>query len=425
MGKAKSRINGALVDIVPGTVQDGDIDSETATAGKVLTADGSGNATWESALGGNIEVGEIDSEASTAGQVIASDGAGGAAWSSDPVLDTVTANAIAAGDASLGINGKAGSAGVGGSVVVAGGIGDGAVDGGVVSLAGGTSGAGATGNGGKVDIDGGAAGSTNGDGGMVDVDGGTGTGTGAGGAISLMGGYSGSGATANGGAVSLLGGLSLATDGDGGDVTITAGEAAGTGTGGDVDILSGASAGATGTAGSVAIDAGPATGGTAGTIEVGVTNASGVSVGKSGGALTLRGTSMTVHEDELNKLDGAPLGAPTFTVGSDTGTEINVAIQLKDGHGDDLAVRGSVFAYLSDDANGDSIAAVPPSGGLAIGTDGLMIPIGATSPAFLLVSESDGDIDIDITEAGGATWYLVIVLPNGLLAVSGAITFAP
>lgn len=117
------------------------------------------------------------------------------------------------------------------------------------------------------------------------------------------------------------------------------------------------------------------------------------------------------------------LGAPAFVVGAEAGDAINVGIQLKDSAGADLAVRGSVFAYLSDDANGDSIAAAAPSGGVAIGADGLAIPLVA-GKAWLLTSEADGDIDLTITEAGVDTWYLVLVMPDGRLAVSGAITFA-
>ena len=114
------------------------------------------------------------------------------------------------------------------------------------------------------------------------------------------------------------------------------------------------------------------------------------------------------------------VGGVEFTVGGgDTGT---VGIQLVDHNGDDLAVRGSVFAYLSDDANGDSVAATAPSGGVAIGTDGVLIPVVADK-AFYLCSEADGDIDIVLTEAAADTWYLVVVLPNGTHQVSGAIAF--
>lgn len=128
---------------------------------------------------------------------------------------------------------------------------------------------------------------------------------------------------------------------------------------------------------------------------------------------------LTTSADELNTLDGAPLGATITPGAEDSGT---VAIQLTDGAGADLAVRGSVFAYLSDDANGDSIAGTAPDGGVAIGADGLLIPIVADK-AFQLVSEADGDIDLAITESGADTWYLIIVLPTGKLVASTAITF--
>lgn len=120
----------------------------------------------------------------------------------------------------------------------------------------------------------------------------------------------------------------------------------------------------------------------------------------------------------------AKFGAPTVTVGVEGGNVINVAIQLKDAGGTNLAVRGALRAYMSDDANGDSIAAAAASGGVAIGTDGLAMPLIADK-LFDLVSESDGSIDLDITEAGAATWYLVLVMPDGRLVASDAITFAP
>ena len=74
------------------------------------------------------------------------------------------------------------------------------------------------------------------------------------------------------------------------------------------------------------------------------------------------------------QLDKAPLKA-SLTVGEEAGNAILVSIQLQDMNGNALANRGSVLAYLSDDANGDSVAATAPDGGVAIGTDGLAIPL--------------------------------------------------
>jgi len=134
------------------------------------------------------------------------------------------------------------------------------------------------------------------------------------------------------------------------------------------------------------------------------------------------GTAVTAVAAEINKLSGAPLGA-TFVVGADAGTTVTVNIQLVDGAGAATAVRGSVFAYLSDDANGDSIVASAPSGGWAAGTDGVLIPVVA-GKAAQLVSEADGDIDVVITEAGTKNCYLILVMPTGKLVASTVIAFA-
>lgn len=111
-----------------------------------------------------------------------------------------------------------------------------------------------------------------------------------------------------------------------------------------------------------------------------------------------------------------------FTIGAEASNAINVAIQLK-ADGKDLDYRAAVWAYLSTDANGDNVTASAPSGGFAIGTDGVAIEAVADKLA-LLISEADGDIDITITESTAKTFYLVVVLPDGSLKVSNAITFA-
>lgn len=114
----------------------------------------------------------------------------------------------------------------------------------------------------------------------------------------------------------------------------------------------------------------------------------------------------------------------TMTIGAETGgNTINVAIQFKNDNAIDCGERVSCFAYLSDDANGDSVAATAPSGGVAVNTDGVVVPVVA-GKAFHFISEADGDLDIDIVEAGADTWYLVLVMPDGGLLVSDAITFA-
>lgn len=116
------------------------------------------------------------------------------------------------------------------------------------------------------------------------------------------------------------------------------------------------------------------------------------------------------------------LGRPVITVGAEAGDAITVSIQLKDALGNDLARRGAVHAYFSDDANGDSLAGTAFDT-VAAGTDGVVVePI--SNNFMLLVSEADGDIDIAIGENAAVTKYLILVMPDGSLVPSGAITFA-
>lgn len=134
--------------------------------------------------------------------------------------------------------------------------------------------------------------------------------------------------------------------------------------------------------------------------------------------------AVTALASEVNALTGAANGASGFTIGAEAVNVINVAIQLNKADGNPATMRHTVFAYLSDDPEGDDLTATAPDGGWAIGTDGVLIPVVASKAAHL-VAEDDGDIDINITHAGGAkTWYLCIVHPSGKMTVSSAITFA-
>jgi hypothetical protein len=111
-----------------------------------------------------------------------------------------------------------------------------------------------------------------------------------------------------------------------------------------------------------------------------------------------------------------------ITVAAENTNVVAVAIQLKDSGGADLRVRGTCFAYLSDDANGDSVVATAPDT-VAIGTDGLAIPLVA-GKCFMLTSEADGDIDLNITEDAAKTCYLVLVMPSGKRVISAPIVHA-
>jgi hypothetical protein len=110
----------------------------------------------------------------------------------------------------------------------------------------------------------------------------------------------------------------------------------------------------------------------------------------------------------------------SFTIGAEAVDVINVAAQLKDANNAAVAERCSVMGFLSQDAEGDSLAAALDT--VAIGTNGVAIPL-ITGRAFQFVSNASGQFDINITENATGTWYLHLVMPDGSLVSSGAITF--
>jgi|GEM_PF-1311184 len=168
-----------------------------------------------------------------------------AAKRTNTIAGSVTADDITGSDSSMAVTGKAGNAGAGGAIAIAGGAGDGNAAGGAVSATGGA-----------------------------------GAGTGDGGAASVVGGVSGAGASSNGGAVTITGGAATnAASGDGGAISIAGGAGPTVGnTGGAVTILSGAGDATNGTAGAITIDS-SGTGATKGAITIG-TNAASLTLGK-------------------------------------------------------------------------------------------------------------------------------------------------
>jgi len=108
----------------------------------------------------------------------------------------------------------------------------------------------------------------------------------------------------------------------------------------------------------------------------------------------------------------------TITVGSANTATVTAAIQLKDYNGDDLAVAGTVWGYLSDDAAGLEPSGTSPTTDMANGTDG-DCQIVVAEHTYMLTSETDGDIDLSLGYTTGAhDFYFVVVLPNGKRVVS-------
>lgn len=111
---------------------------------------------------------------------------------------------------------------------------------------------------------------------------------------------------------------------------------------------------------------------------------------------------------------------PAFTIGAEAGNVINVAIQLQDRqNGGDLSERANVRGYLSSDANGDVFLVAGPDGGVAIGTDGMMVAVTPALSDALLV---DGNLAIDAVPEKFKTTQTAAYLVNGISRTKAATT---
>jgi hypothetical protein len=118
---------------------------------------------------------------------------------------------------------------------------------------------------------------------------------------------------------------------------------------------------------------------------------------------------------------GGQVAGASFTVGAENANVRNIAIQLKDAQGKDIAHRAAVHIAVLADANGDAFVTTGGSTGIAIGTDGALVAIVAKK-LFLAISEADGDIDLTWTDTGTEAAFLAVILPNGRMVISAALT---
>ena len=123
----------------------------------------------------------------------------------------------------------------------------------------------------------------------------------------------------------------------------------------------------------------------------------------------------------LKWMNNVPCGA-TITVGAEATNVINVAIQLTDYLGEDIAAPACIKAYCCTTSAGTTKETTTVSTEAAIKTDGELTVVTAKTE-YNLLSEADGDIDIDFTDTGTNSFYLALVLPTGKIVVSDVITF--
>ncbi len=97
-----------------------------------------------------------------------------------------------------------------------------------------------------------------------------------------------------------------------------------------------------------------------------------------------------------------------------------VAIQLQDANRANITERAAVHCYLSQKQAGPIVegAACAISGG----TRGLAVAVGRE--ALLLVSDNKGAIDLAISDTVAGTFHLNLIMPDGSVLTSDALTFS-
>lgn len=131
---------------------------------------------------------------------------------------------------------------------------------------------------------------------------------------------------------------------------------------------------------------------------------------------------MTLRKERFasNPFQAGVFNGASFSLSAEISDTIVVSVQLKDAS-NNVAQRVSGICYISDDANGDSIAATAPTS-VTAGTDGALQALVA-GKVFLFTSEADGQLDVSIERTVADVFYLVIVSPDGSRIISQAITF--
>lgn len=117
-------------------------------------------------------------------------------------------------------------------------------------------------------------------------------------------------------------------------------------------------------------------------------------------------------------------GLATFTIGAKQTNTINVAVQLLDAQGNKPAAPVVGDFYLSDNSDGSTLTATATTSSLAVGTNGVLLDILVAGKMGRILSKSDGTFDINVIQtASPTTYYFVMVMPDGSIVVSTAVTF--
>tara|TARA_Y100001973_G_C5203532_1_gene339643 strand:+ start:464 stop:946 length:483 start_codon:yes stop_codon:yes gene_type:complete len=133
-------------------------------------------------------------------------------------------------------------------------------------------------------------------------------------------------------------------------------------------------------------------------------------------------SATTVTLAELNALD-ADSTQCTITPASTpnaNGATVEFVVQFNDAAGVAVTHPVSFNYYVSSDAAGLALDTAVTT--IADGGAGVIVPITANQSG-IGITDATGTCEIDITEAGADTVYLVVTLPDGRIVVSSAVVW--
>tara|TARA_Y100001963_G_C6683560_1_gene401048 strand:+ start:203 stop:700 length:498 start_codon:yes stop_codon:yes gene_type:complete len=135
----------------------------------------------------------------------------------------------------------------------------------------------------------------------------------------------------------------------------------------------------------------------------------------------LSATSVTLAE--LNALDADSTQCaitPASTTNAD-GATVEFAVQFKDAAGTAIDYPVGFTYYVSADSAGLSLDTAVTT--IADGGAGAIIKALTANQSGVAVTNAAGLCELDLTEAGADVIYLVVIMPDGRLTVSAAVTW--
>ena len=139
----------------------------------------------------------------------------------------------------------------------------------------------------------------------------------------------------------------------------------------------------------------------------------------SAGAVTLPADTVTAAQLADALTAQIPLTA-TLTVGALVGDGREVAIQVFDANGVEMAIAGRYSVWLSDTSKGSPIGQVTTGLTTTI-TDGVLALTKLANMDYEIISNADGTLAVTVTDTDGTQTRYLMISVNGAVYASAAI----